>query len=72
MRERERGWEDWVLNEKCPTLDVGASLEWLKLIELSLSMIMGNIKHERCFSNMKSKLRNRFTTHLDLVFRMFA
>jgi hypothetical protein len=55
-------------NEKCPTLDVGAPLEWLKLIELSLTMIMGNIMHERCFSNKKSKLRNRFTTHLDLGF----
>jgi hypothetical protein len=49
--------------------------KWLKLIELSMAMVMGNIEDERCFSNMgfmKNKLRNRLKTHLDLVVRMFA
>ncbi len=35
---------------------------------------MGCIENERCFLNlgfMKSKLRNKMTTYLDLVVRMF-
>jgi hypothetical protein len=39
-----------------------------------MAMIMGCVEDERCFFNlgfMKSKLRNRMTTHLDLVVRMF-
>jgi hypothetical protein len=48
--------------------------EWLKFIELSMAMIMGVVEDERCLSNMgfmKSKLRNRLTSHLDLVVKMF-
>ncbi len=48
---------------------------WLKLIELFVVMVMGNIEDERCFSNlglMKNNLRNILTTHLDLVVKMFA
>jgi hypothetical protein len=40
-----------------------------------MAMIMGSVGDERCFFNlgfMKSKLRNKLTTHLDLVVRMFA
>jgi len=40
-----------------------------------MAMVMGNIEDERCFSNMgfmKSKLKNRLTTQLNLVVRMFA
>ncbi len=40
-----------------------------------MTMVMGNVEDEICFSNMgfmKSKLRNRLTTHLSLVVRMFA
>jgi hypothetical protein len=51
------------------------SFEWFKLIELSMAIVMGNVKDERCFSNMgfmKSKLKNKLTTHLDLVVRLFA
>ncbi len=35
---------------------------------------MGIIEDEKCFSNlgfMKSKVRNRLTTHLDMVVRIF-
>ncbi len=49
--------------------------KWLKFIELSMAIIMGSVEDERCFSNqgfMKSKLRNRLTTHLDLVVKMFV
>ncbi len=40
--------------------------EWLKLIELYMAMVMGNVEDEKCFSNLgfvKSKPRNRLTTH---------
>jgi hypothetical protein len=49
--------------------------KWLKLIELSMAIIMGNVENEWCLSNlgfMKSKLRNILTTHLDLVVKMFG
>jgi hypothetical protein len=39
-----------------------------------MAMIMGCVEDERCFANlgfMKSKLRDRMTTHLDLVVKMF-
>jgi hypothetical protein len=42
-------------------------LKWLKFIELSMAMIMGNIEDERCLINlgfMKNKLRNKLTSHL--------
>ncbi len=42
---------------------------------MAMVQIMGSMKDERCFSMlafMKSKLRNMLTTHLPLVFRMFA
>ncbi len=48
--------------------------EWLTFIELSMAMIIGVVEDERYSSNMgfmKSKLRNRLTTHLDLVVKMF-
>jgi hypothetical protein len=38
-------------------------------------MILGSVENEHCFSKlsfMKSKLRNKLTTHLDLVMKMFA
>jgi hypothetical protein len=38
-------------------------------------MIVGNVEDERCLSNMgfmKRKLKNRLTTHLDMVVNMFA
>jgi hypothetical protein len=50
-------------------------LEWLKLVELSMVMVLSNMEDERCFSNlsfMKSKLRSQLTTHLDLVVKMYA
>ncbi len=48
---------------------------WLKLIELVVVMVMGNVEDEKCFSNlglMKNNFRNILTTHLDLVVKMFA
>jgi hypothetical protein len=50
------------------------SSKWPKPNELSTIMIMGCIEDERCFPNLgfiKNKLRNRMTTHLDLVVKMF-
>ncbi len=40
-----------------------------------MAMIMGIIEDERCYFNlgfMKSEVRNRLTTHLDMVVRMFV
>jgi hypothetical protein len=40
-----------------------------------MAMVLGNVKDERCFSNlgfMKNKLKNILTTHLDLVVKMFT
>jgi len=51
------------------------SIGWLKLIELSMAMILGTIKDEKCFSNlgfMKNNLKKKSTTHLDLVVKMFT
>jgi hypothetical protein len=50
-------------------------LEWLKFTELCMAMVLGSVEDERCLSNLsftKSKLRNRLTTHLDSVLRMYA
>jgi hypothetical protein len=44
-------------------------------VELSNAMVLGNVEETRCFSNlffMKSKLRNRLITHLDLMVQMYA
>jgi hypothetical protein len=49
--------------------------ELFKLVELVIVMVLGSVEDERTFSTltfMKSKLRNRPTTHLDLVVRMYA
>jgi hypothetical protein len=40
-----------------------------------MAMIMGSVENDKCLSNMgfmKNKLRNRLTTHLDIIVRMFA
>jgi hypothetical protein len=50
-------------------------LEWIKLGQLCMVMIIDSVEDERTFSNlsfMKKKLHNRLTTHLDLVVRMYA
>jgi hypothetical protein len=63
------------LNHLVQQLTSFPPIEWLKLIELSMAMVLGSVKDERCFSNlrfMKSKLKNRLTTHLDLVVKMFT
>jgi len=49
--------------------------KWLKFIGLFMAIIMGNIEDDKCFFNfgfMNNNLRNRLTTHLDLVIKMFA
>jgi hypothetical protein len=50
-------------------------LEYVKLVELAMVQIIGNVEDERCLSTlafMKSKLHNKFTTHLPIVVRMLA
>jgi hypothetical protein len=50
-------------------------LEWLKLVEPSMVMVLSTMEDERCFSNLfftKSKLKNQLTTHLDLVVKIYA
>jgi hypothetical protein len=50
-------------------------LEYVKLLEMAMVQTMGSVKNERCFSMlafMKSKLHNKLTTYLPLVFQMFA
>jgi hypothetical protein len=54
---------------------VNKLLEYLKLIELAIIMVLGSVEDERTFSKMnflKSKLWNRLTIHLDLVVKVFA
>jgi hypothetical protein len=49
--------------------------EFVKLIELAMVQIVGNVEDERCFSMLaiiKSKLHKMFTTHLPLVVHIFA
>jgi hypothetical protein len=49
--------------------------ERFKLIELSMAMVLGSVENERCFSNLsfvKSKLKNKFTTHSDLLMQMYV
>ncbi len=49
--------------------------EWLKPIELFVSMVLGSVEDERCFftfSFTNSKLRNRLIIHLNLVVHMYA
>jgi hypothetical protein len=48
---------------------------YVKLAEMAMVQIVVNVEDEHCFSTlvfMKSKLRNRLTTHLPLVIQMFA
>ena len=49
--------------------------EFMKVAEIAHVQVLGSVEDERTFSSLsflKSKLRNRLTTHLDLVVRMFA
>jgi D-arabinose 5-phosphate isomerase GutQ len=46
-----------------------------KLAEMAMVQIVGSVEDEHCFFTlalMKSKLRNKLTTHLPLVVWMFA
>jgi hypothetical protein len=47
--------------------------EYIKVAELAVVMVLGSVQDERTFSTltfMKNKLRNRLTTHLELVVSM--
>jgi hypothetical protein len=47
--------------------------EYIKVAELAVVMVLGSVQDERTFSTltfMKNKLRNRLTTHLELVVGM--
>jgi hypothetical protein len=49
--------------------------KYINLIEIATIKIIGSMEDEHTFNNksfMKSKLRNRLTTHLDLVIHMFS
>jgi hypothetical protein len=47
--------------------------EFMKVAELGITMVLGSVQDERTFSTMsflKTKVRNRLTTHLPLVVSM--
>jgi len=49
--------------------------EYFKVVDIAIVQMIGLVEDERCFSTfafMKSKLRNRFNDHLDLVVCMFT
>jgi hypothetical protein len=49
--------------------------EFMKVAEIAHVQVLGSVEDERTFSSLsflKNKLRNRLTTHLDLVVRMFS
>jgi hypothetical protein len=49
--------------------------KFMKLVEITIVMIIGNTIDKRSFSMIsftKFKFRNRLTTHLDLVVKMYA
>jgi hypothetical protein len=49
--------------------------EYFKVVDIDIAQMIGSVEDERCFSTLaftKSKLRNRFNDHLDLVVYMFA
>jgi hypothetical protein len=49
-------------------------LEYLKLVQLAIIMVLGSVEDGMTFSNvnfLKSKLWNQLTIHLDLVVKTF-
>ncbi len=53
----------------------GLEVEYLKLVELVIIMVLGNVEDERTFSIinfMKSKLCNCLIVHLDLAIKEFT
>jgi hypothetical protein len=47
--------------------------EYVKLVEIDICMVLGSVQDERTFSTvtfLKTKVRNRLTTHLPLVVDM--
>jgi hypothetical protein len=49
--------------------------KYIKIVEIVVLQIIGLVEDELCFNAfnfMKTKLRNKLMTHLDLVIRMFG
>jgi hypothetical protein len=49
--------------------------KYIKLVEIAVLQVIGSMEDELCFNMfnfMKTKLRNKLMTHLDLVTRMFG
>jgi hypothetical protein len=49
--------------------------KYIKMAEIIVVQVIGSMEDEWCFSMfsfMKTKLRNRLMTHLDVVIRMFG
>jgi len=47
--------------------------EFMRLVELAIVQIIGNLEDENTFLYfMKSKLRNQLATHLNITIHMFA
>lgn len=49
--------------------------EWLELVELSTTIVMGSVEDGRCLSNLgfiKNNFTNMLTTHSNLAFKMFV
>ena len=47
----------------------------MRVVEIAHVQVLGSVEDEKTLSSLsflKSKLRNRHTTHLDLAVRMFA
>jgi hypothetical protein len=48
--------------------------EFMKVVEITVTAILGSVEDERTFSTlsfMKSKLRNHLSSHLDTTVKMF-
>ncbi len=64
-------WKRFVFN----VILINRIFEYFKLVELAIALILKSVEDEHAFSIvtfMKSKLRNRLTTNLDLVIRMYV
>ncbi len=63
----------WLKIQSFPLLVLKLS-EYIKVVEIAMVQVLGLIEDERTFNNlvfMKSKMRTRLTTHLDLCVCMF-
>jgi hypothetical protein len=59
---------------KCLSVQSWAYLPYIKLVEYIVIQVIGLLKNECClfrFTFKKIKLRNKLTTHLELIIHMF-